>query len=743
VFGHWSTDSGGLPCFVLTPPPYCDRSLIWHQVGADLLAGTTDAGGVTTLWASARGYQSRRGDWQAGSITPRTHVPIEVRWGIGYAEWLYDEGSLRVRRRVSAVPGSIPILYVEVELEGDVPDGTVVSEIWPVRPYPVIFGGLATPLTSPPRTHSRMQRVVWYVMTSVSGLMRLGTEVVRRLWQRRLRVEVAASPDRRVVTARLRWAWPRMAQQHRRRAWFDTEPDPVWVHLDAGVAVAAGVGGDEQIRFDAAPVRGRASFYVGAGEGGPPGRRAGPSPGLEIALAQHADPDGVLSREAVWHAAYLRGAQVYDTGFDTKFVPQGSAYGFVQGLHGAPRDYAISAVALALVDPAAAKAAIRLMLRMTTPDGSMHYAHTGAGRCTSAGIHKFPSDLPLFLLWAVSEYVWASGDAEFLEEIVPFWCRDQRASTVAERVVLAARWLSESLGTGEHGLLRVGSGDWSDPISAMVRNRAAFHARGESVFNSAFAVYVLPRAAALIEASHPNAATDMTVAAEVIRSAVAKTWVGGWFLRGWDGAGRPIGDTHLFLDAQAWCLVAGVGTAGQRARLREEIRLRCVEPSPIGATILDRPHPNRFGMLPAGQDCNGGVWAAINAILAWGLAADGDTAAAWDCLRRQSLASHARAYPHVWYGIWSGPDAYNSHFSDRPGETFVQPATPMREFPVMNSNQHAGPLLALFRTLGVETEPGGVAVRARASYAAPWHLRTARVEIDCDASGNVAMRRRS
>ena len=132
----------------------------------------------------------------------------------------------------------------------------------------------------------------------------------------------------------------------------------------------------------------------------------------------------------------------------------------------------------------------------------------------------------------------------------------------------------------------------------------------------------------------------------------------------------------------------------------------------------------RAGLLAPGWDVNGGVWAFIGALTAWGLALH-DPQRAWRCLGKQMLAAHARAYPGIWYGIWSGPDAFNAHFGDRPGETYVQPATPMREFPVMNSNAHAGPLLAVLKLLGVEATPEGVELRPRASGpAGAWRLTT-------------------
>ncbi len=207
-------------------------------------------------------------------------------------------------------------------------------------------------------------------------------------------------------------------------------------------------------------------------------------------------------------------------------------------------------------------------------------------------------------------------------------------------------------------------------------------------------------------------ASEMAEVGSALADAVAATWTGDWFLRGYDGRGGPLGAGHLFLDSAVWCVIAGIGTAEQRSRLVAEIRQRCDGPSPIGATILDRPHRVRAAILQPGWDCNGGVWAAICGLLVWAYSLH-DPGLALRQWEKSSLAGHAAAYPDIWYGIWSGPDSYNSWMGEKAGETFVQPATPMTEFPVMNSNAHAGPLLGLLRMLGVETEPAGVVVRPR------------------------------
>jgi hypothetical protein len=125
--------------------------------------------------------------------------------------------------------------------------------------------------------------------------------------------------------------------------------------------------------------------------------------------------------------------------------------------------------------------------------------------------------------------------------------------------------------------------------------------------------------------------------------------------------------------------------------------------------------------VPPGELTNGGVWPSINGTLVWALArVDGKRA--WDEWKKNTLAAHAEAHPDVWYGIWSGPDSYNSFHSTRPGETYVQPRTGdapegpdpslnWTDFPVMNMHPHAWTLYDVVKLLGVEFTPAGVELR--------------------------------
>ena len=146
-----------------------------------------------------------------------------------------------------------------------------------------------------------------------------------------------------------------------------------------------------------------------------------------------------------------------------------------------------------------------------------------------------------------------------------------------------------------------------------------------------------------------------------------------------------------------------------------------------GAVILAEPIEKMAG--DPGIGTNAGVWPSINGTLIWALALIKPDLA-WDEWKRNTLAKHAEEYPDVWYGIWSGPDVYNSEFSDRPGQTIVVEArggvrdaleeeqeeeedqgfmgVGWTDFPVMNMHPHAWPIYSTAKLVGIEFTTEGV-----------------------------------
>jgi hypothetical protein len=415
-----------------------------------------------------------------------------------------------------------------------------------------------------------------------------------------------------------------------------------------------------------------------------------------------------VTRETKWHSYYLRSAALYDEYYENHLLPQGGAYNYLQGLQGAPRDFMQFTIPMVYIEPRLAREMLEFTSRLMFRDGRLPYMIHGFGKISWSIVHKNPSDLPLFFLLALSEYVFATRDFEFLGKRVPFYPRSSgESSTVYERVKLAVDYLLNNVGIGEHGLIKIKDGDWSDAISTMARDRSALVSRGESMFNSALALYVLPRIASLLQKKDKKYSDKINDVWERLREACLKCWNGNWFYRAWDGSGHAIGDKNMFLEPLVWLLVSGTLPPSYADRLVRSIYEKLDKPSPFGQYILFPPLSTTLGYLEKGWDVNGGIWSAIDSLLTWGYGKY-DVNKAWNSLVKNSMARHAELYPDIWYGIWSGPDAFNASYALRPGETYYHFFTPTTDFPVMNLNLHANFLTALLRLTGVQPTANGL-----------------------------------
>lgn len=425
--------------------------------------------------------------------------------------------------------------------------------------------------------------------------------------------------------------------------------------------------------------------------------------------------DPVLQREMAWHAYALLSAVVYADFYKAHLVPQGSAYLYLHGADGAPRDQALFALPATYLDPPLARDMLRLIMQVTSGEsGQINYAFAGHGWVSDGlSIHTKPSDLDLFFLMALCEYLSATGDYDFLDEAVPFYPPEAspEGATVMDHVHKAVWHLLEVTGTGDHGLIKVGSGDWSDSIVLETSLRDGpgpfgvtynnSKANGESVPNTQMALYVLPLLAAVLKDRDPQL-VDLIYDApaqpnriERLRQAVRQQWNGqGWYNRAVlrNVLNQPVSIDHFSLEAQPWALISGAADDHEVAgQLIEKIDQLLDRPSPIGGTLV----------------AGGMVWPAVSQLLTWGYAQANRPQLAWRSLNRNTYAMHSHTYPNQWINTWSGPDGINGLESDLPGGTWFSPITPMTDFPVMNANQDAMALLGLLRVCGIEPAPTG------------------------------------
>jgi hypothetical protein len=434
-----------------------------------------------------------------------------------------------------------------------------------------------------------------------------------------------------------------------------------------------------------------------------------------------------VDREMAWHSYYLRSGLTYDSFFREHILSQGGVYQYVIGFQGAARDPLQHALPFIFTEPWIVKEVIRYTLKEVLSDGEIPYAVVGAGMRMAVPFR--PSDQELWLLWLASEYVLATRDRAFLDETIPtFPVYGPGARRESVRALLARcyRHLTCVTGVGKHGLLRMSNGDWNDgAVLEFVPRHEEEDVRrhGESVLNAAFAAYALSLYSQLLTyAGDSGPAEDARAWAEGQRRAVQEQWHGRWFRRSWLGEARGwIGEDVMWLEPQPWAIIGGAATPEQARALAATLDETVRRPSPIGAMLTSAAL--KESRLSPGALTNAGVWPSINGTLVWALACV-DGAAAWDEWKKNTLACHAEAYPDVWYGIWSGPDAYNSVLSKYPGQTYFdekvllgEPSdTPLgsganwTDFPVMNMHPHAWPLYDAAKLIGAVFTPEGLEV---------------------------------
>jgi len=438
-----------------------------------------------------------------------------------------------------------------------------------------------------------------------------------------------------------------------------------------------------------------------------------------------------VDRELIWHNYYLRSNLTYDSFFKEHILSQGHVYQYIIGFQGAARDPLQHALPFIYSEPHIVKNVLRYTLKSVFPDGEIPYGITGSGMKMPAPFR--PSDQEMWLLWLASEYVLATRDLAFLDEAIPtypLYGRKAGIAKVRDLLERCYRHLVETTGTGRHGLQRLSNGDWND---AMVVGYVSKELRdeveevGESVLNAAMATYTLDIYSRLLTyAGDSTLATDALQRADAQRKAVHEQWAGKWFKRSWltEGLGW-VGEDNIWLEPQPWAIIGGAADPEQRKILVQSIDEHVRKPQKNGAMILGEPDEMMEG--DDGVGTNAGVWPSINGTLIWALAlVDGKMG--WDEWKKNTLAYHGDAYPEIWYGIWSGPDTYNSELSSYAGGTVhvglyeTEQAEEHQDelttggllqvswtdFPVMNMHPHAWPLYDVSKLLGIEFNPEGI-----------------------------------
>ncbi len=223
-----------------------------------------------------------------------------------------------------------------------------------------------------------------------------------------------------------------------------------------------------------------------------------------------------------------------------------------------------------------------------------------------------------------------------------------------------ARAIDCSLTVGAHGLPLIGSGDWNDGM-----NRVGARGRGESVWLGWFLCRLVADFAPLARGRGERVrAQRWEVAATGWRHALqGAAWDGEWFVRAFFDDGSPLGshanaECRIDLVAQAWSVLSGAGTEGQRRRAMASAARLLADESPGLWHLLDpplaaaKPSAGYIQAYPPGVRENGGQYAHAGVWAAMAQAELGDADGAWRTWTWLSPA-HRSAHPErgALYGL--------------------------------------------------------------------------------------------
>ena len=336
----------------------------------------------------------------------------------------------------------------------------------------------------------------------------------------------------------------------------------------------------------------------------------------------------------------------------TGFYQSGGAYGF--------RDQLQDTLALKYINPEIMKKQIIKHSEHQFIEGDVeHWWHEE----TSRGIRTRFSDDLLWLVYVIEEYIDVTNDKSILDIETSYLqgkilseSEEERydlykASKIKEPIYFhAIKAIEKSLNFGEHGLPKIGTGDWNDGFSE-VGNKG----KGESVWLGFFLYNVMERFIPFIKEKEDSERVNRynEILSKLKNSLNTAGWDQRWFRRAFMDDGQILGsiendECKIDSIAQSWSVISGAGELDKQKIAMESLENHLVDKQNGIIKLLDPPfnegnlNPGYIKSYLPGVRENGGQYthASCWAIIAKAILGEGSKAV--DLYRMINPIEHAK-----------------------------------------------------------------------------------------------------
>ena len=313
-------------------------------------------------------------------------------------------------------------------------------------------------------------------------------------------------------------------------------------------------------------------------------------------------------------------------------------------------------------EPRLAKSTVRWLAQMQLTSGDIPKSYNYTTDRTDIKYYETDSDTEIWFLMALCEYLNETDDLAMLDDMLLWFPASEGRSTMWDHGKRAFKWITENIGVGQHGLIRIMDGDWNDYLSSV-----GALGKGESVMNSGMAARTFDSLARVArKKGDAEFATKAETWRDNLRAAVTKAFDKEWFVSSYTDDGLPLcgRNDRLYLNSQSWSVLGGCGSQDQRRKALESAARECS--SRIGMTLMSKAYPSpappdvSWCPIPAGEGENGGIWPQTIHWTVWAMAQEGLLDLALAEWTKGTLQNHSKEFPEVPVGIFNGPDCWSS-----------------------------------------------------------------------------------